>query len=52
MIIGYLAVGIGAIDVLNRPSSLGHCNDALAANNSLPLPLRGSPLAYGSHPAQ
>lgn len=52
MITGYLTLGIGAIDVLNRLSSLGQGNYVSAANNSLLLPLRGLPLAYGSHPTQ
>lgn len=47
--IGYLAIGIDAMGALDRPSSLGHCNSASAANNSLQLPFKGSPLADGSH---
>lgn len=44
MFIGYLAIGIDAVGALDRPSSLGQCNSASAANNS-----RGLPLADGSH---
>lgn len=51
MITGSLALGMGAIDVLGRRPR-GQCGCASAASNGLPLPLRGSPLAVGSHPTQ